>query len=155
MRPDEPPTVCPPHPWREGPGDPAAAKLSGTGGRHMSKLTTLTPGLRTLTSRLAPPQHATVAERFRYREQHAPWRAWYRTAAWSRLRMHVFERDLFTCQWPGCGRLQGDTSQLVAHHLRPHRGNAKMFWDLNNLHTVCKACHDGPIQAQERATLGI
>ncbi len=78
-----------------------------------------------------------------------PWRKWYKTERWRRLRIATFVRDHFTCQWPGCGRVEGNTSKLVADHRRPHRGDERMFWDEDNLQTLCKPCHDGAKQREE------
>src|SRR5262245_28329589 len=67
------------------------------------------------------------------------WRKWYFTQAWTHpqhgLRMEVLKRDGFRCTQ--CGRLEPDTSKLVAHHIVPHRGDRALFWDLSNLTTVC------------------
>lgn len=79
-----------------------------------------------------------------------PWHAWYKTARWRALRFKVFTRDLFTCK--GCGRLEGDPSRLVADHIIPHRGDARLFWDEANLQTLCKSCHDRLKQAEEQAS---
>jgi|TARA_B100001057_G_scaffold467724_1_gene526144 hypothetical protein len=35
------------------------------------------------------------------------------------------------------------------HHLKAHRGDLELFFDLNNLQAVCKSCHDGAIQSVE------
>jgi len=79
----------------------------------------------------------------------SPWKAWYNTAQWRRLRLATFERDRFTCQM--CRKLEGDTSQLVCDHKQPHRGNATKFWNPDNLQTLCKSpCHDQHKQAQEQ-----
>jgi 5-methylcytosine-specific restriction endonuclease McrA len=78
------------------------------------------------------------------------WRGWYKLARWKRLRLVIFARDLFTCQMEGCGRIEGDTSQLVADHIRQHRGDERLFWDEGNLQTLCKPCHDGVKQRAER-----
>lgn len=64
--------------------------------------------------------------------------------------MQVLARDLFTCQMSGCGKVEGDTSLLVADHKIPHRGDPSLFWDENNLQCLCKACHDSAKQTQER-----
>jgi len=87
-------------------------------------------------------------ERERYRDA-APWRAWYKTRRWQRLRWSVLVRDLFTCQ--RCRRVEADTSQLVADHRRPHRGVEAAFWEEGNLWTLCKPCHDSWKQAEERS----
>ena len=81
-------------------------------------------------------------------------RAFYKTARWQRLRWSVLVRDLFTCQWPGCGRLVSDTSLLVADHIVPVRVDPALTWDEGNLRCLCKDCHDGPRQAQEAALFG-
>jgi 5-methylcytosine-specific restriction endonuclease McrA len=83
------------------------------------------------------------------------WRKWYGLARWKAkphgLRWQCFVRDGFTCQWPGCGRVEPDTSKLVADHIVPHRGDHRLFFDLNNLQTLCKDCHDTHKQRAERA----
>lgn len=80
-----------------------------------------------------------------------PWHGWYKTARWQALRQQIFLRDLYTCRM--CGALEGDTSKLVCDHVKPHRGNARLFWDAANLQTLCKACHDSAKQRAEQASL--
>lgn len=82
-----------------------------------------------------------------------PWKAWYKTARWQRLRLKVFLRDLYTCQRKECGRLEGDTSKLVCDHIEPHRGDERKFWDEANLWTLCQCCHSSVKQAEEQASL--
>ena len=85
------------------------------------------------------------------REVRLPWRKWYRTARWRKLRAQVLLDAMYTCE--RCGTLEGDTSRLVADHKTPHRGREELFWDRNNLACICKSCHDGAKQREERATL--
>lgn len=80
-----------------------------------------------------------------------PWKRWYKTARWQALRLAVFLRDLYTCR--KCGGIESDTSLLVCDHIRPHRGDVLLFWDENNLQTLCKRCHDRFKQAEEQASL--
>lgn len=115
----------------------------------MARLTTLRPRLGKLPSRLGPALGDETA-RNRHRDAIQPWRAWYKTAAWQRLRWSVLVRDLFTCQMTGCGRIEADTSKLVADHRTPHRGDQRLFWDESNLQCLCKPCHDRLKQAGER-----
>ncbi|UEM09030.1 HNH endonuclease [Bradyrhizobium barranii subsp. barranii] len=82
-----------------------------------------------------------------------PWKRWYKTARWQALRLSVFQRDLFTCQRTECGHLEGNTALLVCDHIKPHRGDERLFWDDANLQTLCKACHDTIKQREEQATL--
>jgi 5-methylcytosine-specific restriction protein A len=82
----------------------------------------------------------------------APWHRWYNTARWQALRLKVFLRDLYQCRMPGCGRIEGNTSRLICDHIKPHRGNAPLFWDEANLQTLCKPCHDTLKRQEEQAT---
>ncbi|WP_412063993.1 HNH endonuclease [Rhizobium sp. SYY.PMSO] len=99
----------------------------------------------------SPTREDAEAERHRQRDRVQPWRAWYKTSRWQKLRMSVLVRDLFTCQMKGCGRIEADTSQLVADHKIPHHGDEALFWDENNLQCLCKPCHDKLKQKEERA----
>lgn len=86
--------------------------------------------------------------RSRRRDADQPWRRWYKTAQWQRLRWSVLMAGLFRCA--RCGQVEADTSQLVADHVVAHRGDETMFWDAGNLQCLCKGCHDGAKQAEER-----
>jgi 5-methylcytosine-specific restriction endonuclease McrA len=98
------------------------------------RVDTLTPKLRRLELNYDEVRRGTSA------------RSWYNSLRWrgkpNGLRWQCLTRDLFTCQWPGCGRIEGDSAQLVADHIVPHRGNPRLFFDLHNLQTLCKTCHD-------------
>jgi 5-methylcytosine-specific restriction protein A len=74
-------------------------------------------------------------------------RGWYGLKRWKHLRWSVLVRDGFTCR--KCGRLEHDTSKLVADHRRPHRGDPVLFWDERNLQTLCSPCHSGEKQREE------
>lgn len=115
----------------------------------MTRLTALKPRLSPLRPRLAQRDDAR-AELDRVRDQRG-WRKWYKSARWRTLRLAVLTRDLFTCQWPGCGRVEPDTSKLVADHRRPHRGDETLFWDERNLWTLCASCHSSAKQREEAA----
>ena len=84
-----------------------------------------------------------------------PWKAWYKTARWQRLRERVFLRDLYTCQRTGvlCGGKHPSPDSPIADHIRPHRGDPEKFWDEANVHTVSKAYHDSQKQAEEQTSL--
>ena len=106
----------------------------------MARLTSLKPRIGSLAPRLG---HAVGDERARDRERsnNQPWRAWYKTARWGKLRLAVFLRDHFTCRM--CMKIDGATSRLVCDHVRSHKGDEQLFWDEGNLQTLCKPCHDG------------
>lgn len=112
----------------------------------MTKLKTIRP----LVSELAPRigcAPGSEAERHRYRDATQPWRAWYKTARWQKLRWSILLRDLFACQT--CKRVEADTSKLVCDHVEPHRGDEQKFWS-GPFQTLCKDCHDRVKQSEER-----
>ena len=109
----------------------------------MGKLKAAPPMLRPMAPKIGwMTEGAAAADRWR------PWRAWYRTARWRKLRWDTLVRDLFTCRM--CGRLEGNSAQLVCDHVRPHRGDEVLFFDPANLQCLCKPCHDGAKQREER-----
>lgn len=88
--------------------------------------------------------------------QHSqPWKAWYKTARWRRLREQVLIRDAYTCQRTGqvCGGKHPAPDSPVVNHKRPHRGDERLFWDIENLEVVAKSVHDSAIQAEEQTSL--
>lgn len=84
------------------------------------------------------------------RNELTPWRKWYASKQWHELRKRIFLRDRFTCQEPDCRKIEFDTANLVAHHVKAHKGSPKLFWQETNIQTVCKQCHDTVIQSRER-----
>ena len=108
-----------------------------------------------------PPRIGGLAPRLaRQTDEHGhspttePWRKWYSTAEWKRLKAQTHARDLFTCQEPTCGRLIQDPRDRIADHKAPHRGDRDLFFDPANIQTLCKPCHDGTKQREERRARG-
>lgn len=88
------------------------------------------------------------------RDRFVPWRAWYKTARWQKLRLEVLKRDGFKCQATGValiGKYPAHNSP-VADHKTPHRGDPDLFWDINNIQAVSKEYHDGEKQRLEHAS---
>jgi len=54
----------------------------------------------------------------------------------------------FLAAHPTCNRCGAPST--VVNHVIPHKGDMKLFWRRSNWEAVCKPCHDGPIQSQER-----
>lgn len=50
-----------------------------------------------------------------------------------------------------CAELGIVEPATVVDHREPHRGNAELFYDENNLQSLCKTCHDSAKQAQEHS----
>ena len=65
----------------------------------------------------------------------------YSTAAWKKLRQaHLVKEPL--CQF--CLAVDRvNATNLIVDHIRPHRGDRKLFYDSRNLQTLCEGCHNG------------
>jgi 5-methylcytosine-specific restriction enzyme A len=118
----------------------------------MARLKQLKPQVRNVG--LAVKMVAPREQRWSQQAETPDDRSFYHTRRWRDLRWQVFERDLFTCQWQGCGLVFSDTSLLVCDHIVPVRVKPEGKWDEANLQCLCKTCHDGPKQAFENATYG-
>jgi len=42
------------------------------------------------------------------------------------------------------------TPATVVDHIIPHKGDDKLFWDQTNWQPLCKECHDGTKQSEEK-----
>ena len=130
-------------------GKPVAFCICGAA---MGRLKQVKPQVRTIgpSVKIMTP----VEQRGSWQRDNPQERAFYNTKAWSDLRWQVLSRDLFTCQWRGCGRVVSDTSKLVADHIVPVRIRPDLKWNIDNLRCLCWSCHSGPRQAEERAVYG-
>jgi 5-methylcytosine-specific restriction protein A len=63
----------------------------------------------------------------------------YNSARWQRLRKKVLLAHPLCVECERQGRI---TPATVADHIVPHKGNLELFWDEENLQTLCKQCHD-------------
>lgn len=80
-----------------------------------------------------------------------PWRKLYYTKRWLHLRLDVFETALYVCQQTGV-LLHGGAhapNSPVCDHIREHKGDLDLFWDINNLQCVSKQWHDSVKQRED------
>lgn len=116
-------------------------------GRPLAKITTLKSQLTPLQPRLKPPRKIRDT---RYSPD-ATVRAWYHSARWAKLREQVLIGDLYQCQHTDVlltGKAPAPDSPVV-HHKVPHKGDERLFWDINNLEAVSKEWHDSVAQKEE------
>lgn len=80
-----------------------------------------------------------VADReYEDRRRWQPWRRWYFTARWRRLRAAQLQAQ------PLCERCLRNgviTPATVCHHVVPHRGDETLFW-AGPFASSCTDCHD-------------
>lgn len=85
------------------------------------------------------------------RKQEQPWRKWYHTARWKKLRLVQLGA------FPLCAACLAKgivTEATVVHHMERHRGDAQRFWD-GPFESVCETCHNrDKQQAEARGRFG-
>lgn len=62
------------------------------------------------------------------------------------------ESKAFLRKHPLCVACQKNgkyTKATVVDHVRPHRGDAVLFWDKQNWQPLCKSCHDKKTRAED------
>ena len=110
------------------------------------RIRTIAPRLATIRPLVSSPIN-NERERTRYRDATQPWRAWYKTARWQKLRWSVLVRDNFTCKM--CGKVDVSKGGLHCDHVEPHHGNEEAFW-AGPFQTLCAHCHNSLKQRSER-----
>jgi hypothetical protein len=63
--------------------------------------------------------------------------ALYKTSHWRKLRAKILREQ------PNCFKcgISGSKAKLEVHHIIAPRGNEELFFDENNLVSVCQVCH--------------
>lgn len=122
----------------------------------MARLAQMPRRLGSSSSRIAGAPLGEAA-RSSFRRDLSPWRAWYGLARWKAkphgLRWQVLVEAGFTCRRCQQMTRNASASDMVADHIKPHRGDPALFWARSNLQCLCKTCHDTAKQAEERAGL--
>ncbi|MDW9726315.1 HNH endonuclease [Sinorhizobium meliloti] len=122
---------------------------SRTRGR-VPKLKTLKPMVSTIKPLIGwAPGDEKAKEK--YRRDNQPSKRWLKTTWWQETRKRVLRRDLYRCQWPGCGVLVAGKGQAHVDHIDPHNEDrAKFFCEDRGLQVLCEHCHNSKKQREER-----
>jgi hypothetical protein len=64
----------------------------------------------------------------------------YASSRWKKIVRRTFKRDNYLCQ--RCSGRSEYKNPLHSHHLRSWANNLKSRFDINNLVTLCKKCHN-------------
>lgn len=77
-----------------------------------------------------------------------PWQHLYNTKAWKQLRRAQLDKQ------PLCVMCRDKFKRVrpanVADHIKRHQGDESLFFNANNLQSLCRSCHDVHKQRQER-----
>jgi 5-methylcytosine-specific restriction enzyme A len=80
------------------------------------------------------------------------YRRWYRTAQWRALRRAQLAREPL-CRM--CWEMGRATTATIVDHRIPHRGDAALFFELDNLNSLCAPHHDATKQRHDRGRLTV
>ena len=80
-------------------------------------------------------------------EETAAWQWLYTTSAWAALREAQLDRQPLCERCLAHGKV---VAASVVHHVKPHRGDEALFFDPDNLMSMCDPCHNGPVAREER-----
>ena len=67
---------------------------------------------------------------------------------WQNARKRFLNQHQFCNQCEKHGR--GYVAATVVDHIKPHKGDMKLFWDEDNWQPLCKPCHDSKTAREGR-----
>lgn len=74
-----------------------------------------------------------------YNRNNRTYKYLYNSTRWKKLRIKFLKENPL-CE--ECKRHGVVTAAEVVDHIIPHKGNKELFWDEDNLQSLCKECHD-------------
>ena len=83
-----------------------------------------------------------------YNNRRPEYHKWYSQTRWRKARL------VYLRQNPICVYCQQDnklTPATVVDHIKPHKGNKRLFWDSHNWQALCKVCHDTKTATEDGA----
>jgi 5-methylcytosine-specific restriction protein A len=75
----------------------------------------------------------------RRKERDKPHHWMYNNNRWRNARKMFLQDNPLCAECERQGRIK---AAGVVDHIRPHRGNQALFWDMDNWQSLCKSCHD-------------
>lgn len=63
---------------------------------------------------------------------------WYYRKSWKTIRLNYLQQNPF-CE--ECLKEGNHVQAIEVDHVHPHQGNPELFYDQNNLQSLCKSCH--------------
>lgn len=97
------------------------------------------PGCNQLTREAYCAEHAKMKRQESERNTNREAKPLYNSVRWQRLRhSHLFRNPLCV----ECMKEKQLTAATVVDHMIPHKGNPELFFDPDNLQSLCKRHHD-------------
>jgi 5-methylcytosine-specific restriction protein A len=108
------------------------------------------PGCNQLvdTSYCNTHQQLHIEKRKEYDKHRPTYHDWYSNKRWRMLRIHWLKCNPICVMCNKIGRI---TPATIVDHVRPHKGSIDMFYDVSNLQSLCKQCHDSKTAREDGA----
>jgi len=71
---------------------------------------------------------------------------WYDTTRWRKVAKRQLAKEPY-CRL--CERINRETRAKIVDHVRPHKNDYDLFWDPENLQSLCASCHSGIKRIEE------
>ena len=75
----------------------------------------------------------------------------YNTTRWRKLRRYILAHQS-RCEL--CRKAGRITPATIVDHIKPHRGDIELFYNMDNLQAICKWHHDAHKQSLEKGGAG-
>lgn len=76
-----------------------------------------------------------------------PWDKLYSCTRWRKLRQRHLDKHPLCVM---CSKLGIVQEAKIVDHIKAHKGDMVLFWDSNNLQSLCKPHHDSTKQSEEK-----
>lgn len=96
------------------------------------------PGCPELTEGYYCKEHQREMNR-EYNRSNRPYKKLYNSSRWKELRQYRLNTQPLCVE---CLKNDRITPATVVDHIKPHKGDEELFYDFNNLQSLCKSCHD-------------
>jgi len=80
-----------------------------------------------------------IEKRKAYDKSRPTYHSWYSTARWKLMRLNYLWLNPLCVECSKSGVIKPSS---IVDHIKPHKGNKNIFWDVSNLQALCKQCHD-------------
>ena len=67
----------------------------------------------------------------------------YDSARWRKIRKFVLNEEPLCAM---CLKMGRETAATTVDHIQPHKNEYALFWDINNLQSLCYSCHNATKQ---------
>jgi 5-methylcytosine-specific restriction protein A len=98
----------------------------------------LHPGCNKLTRETRCEEHKQLVQRLADKKRETASERGY-NSKWQKARKTFLQKNPLCAE---CDKSNRVTAATVVDHIKPHKGDQKLFWNKSNWQPLCKRCHD-------------